>query len=191
MNRLALVFPGIGYTADKPLLYYSIRLAARLGYQTRILSYSGFPDGVFHDEEKMRMAFSSACAQAASQVSDLDFSTYDDILLIGKSIGTVVAAQLASGWSSSAPIRMVLFTPLAETFLYPLSDAIVFTGTADPWVKGHDSIHSLCTQREIPCFVTENGNHSLETGDVSADLQTLSFVMRNTERFMVGQKLFS
>ena len=30
-RRLAVVFPGIGYHADKPLLYYSRKLAAQQG----------------------------------------------------------------------------------------------------------------------------------------------------------------
>ena len=31
--KLAVIFPGIGYTADKPLLYYASRLARHYGYQ--------------------------------------------------------------------------------------------------------------------------------------------------------------
>ena len=33
MKKLAVFFPGIGYTADKPLLYYSRKLAAELDYE--------------------------------------------------------------------------------------------------------------------------------------------------------------
>ena len=37
MGKLAVIFPGIGYTADKPLLYYSRRIAANLGYEIRTM----------------------------------------------------------------------------------------------------------------------------------------------------------
>ena len=43
MKKLAVFFPGIGYTADRPLLYYSRRTAAELGYEIRSVAYSGFP----------------------------------------------------------------------------------------------------------------------------------------------------
>ena len=49
MKRLAIVFPGIGYTAEKPLLHYSRRIAERFGYETEIVPYSGFPKKVKGD----------------------------------------------------------------------------------------------------------------------------------------------
>jgi len=39
MSKLAVFFPGIGYTADKSLLHYSRRIAADHGYQIRIMDY--------------------------------------------------------------------------------------------------------------------------------------------------------
>lgn len=33
MKKLAVFFPGIGYTVDKPLMHYSRRLAAEAGFQ--------------------------------------------------------------------------------------------------------------------------------------------------------------
>ena len=42
MKKIAVFFPGIGYTADKPLLYFSRRIAAAHGYEIRIMNYTGF-----------------------------------------------------------------------------------------------------------------------------------------------------
>ena len=33
MKKLAVFFPGIGYTVDKPLMHYSRRLAANAGFE--------------------------------------------------------------------------------------------------------------------------------------------------------------
>lgn len=184
MARLAIVFPGIGYTPDKPLLYFSTRLAAQLGYQIRKVSYSGFPDGMLQDPERMRQAFLTAIEQSMEQLSDLDYASYDDILLIGKSIGTAVAAAVLQRLSDCPRARMVLYTPLAETFSFPVQDAIVFTGSADSWVKGAETIPGLCAARNVPCFVIERGNHSLETGDVFRDLEHLAFIMHQTDSFL-------
>ena len=40
-EKLAIIFPGIGYHSDKPLLYYSRKLAKERGYEEIIsLKYS-------------------------------------------------------------------------------------------------------------------------------------------------------
>ena len=89
MNKLAVIFPGIGYSADKPLLHYSRRLAEKHGYEVIILPYSGFPRKVKGDRKKMEECFHIAVRQSRKMLSDVNFPEYDDILFIGKSIGTV------------------------------------------------------------------------------------------------------
>ena len=85
-------------------------------------------------------------------------------------------------------VRFLLYTPLEETFAFPLGEAIVFTGTADPWVGAEEShIPALCRERDIPCFLTPGGNHSLETGDAQTDRLDLERVMLQTELFLRGQ----
>ena len=55
--KLAVIFPGIGYTADKPLLYYASRLAKKHGYQIHTVSYSNLPGNIKGDSIKMKQAF--------------------------------------------------------------------------------------------------------------------------------------
>ena len=45
-KRLAALFPGIGYHCDKPLLYYSAKLARAAGYAVMPVPYAGFPEKV-------------------------------------------------------------------------------------------------------------------------------------------------
>ena len=58
--KLAVLFPGIGYTCDKPLLYYAEKLALAYGYEVKRVVYGNFPSGVKGDREKMKAAFESA-----------------------------------------------------------------------------------------------------------------------------------
>ena len=116
---------------------------------------------------------------------DTDFSNYDCILLVGKSIGTIVAAEIGTCSNFPQNIHYVLYTPLEETFTFPFSDAIAFTGSADPWVM-NCSIADLCQQRGIPCHVIQNANHSLETGDVDNDIDNLKFIMKKTGKYNTG-----
>ena len=81
---------------------------------------------------------------------------------------------------------MVLFTPLEETFTFPTNQAVVFTGTNDPWVGGADSrIQSLCEKRGLRCVVIPGGNHSLETSSIETDLTSLHTIIRELEAFLV------
>lgn len=189
MSKLAVVFPGIGYTADKPLLYYSRKIAAECGYDDiRVIAYTGFPAKILGDREKMTESYRIALKQSGEMLADTDFSSYDEVLFIGKSIGTAVAAQIAA--ETLQPVRLLLYTPLEETFLFPIKEALVFTGMADPWVGQEKSrIPQLCREREIPCFVFEGANHSLECGDAEKDLRNLQEIMRETKEFIIRKNI--
>ena len=183
MKKLAVFFPGIGYTVDKPLMHYSRRLAADTGFEIRLLPYVGFPQKVNGDRDKMHESYLLALSQSREMLADVDFSAYDVILLVGKSIGTIVAAEIASHCPTPDRIHFVLYTPLEGTFAFPLGDALAFTGSNDPWVR-KGSIPALCEQRDIPCHVIPDANHSLETGDVKEDIEALEMIMTKTRKFI-------
>lgn len=188
-TKLAVFFPGIGYTIEKPLLHYSRKLTAENGYEIRTISYSGFPDSIRGDRNKMEESFRIALSQAEDALSDVDISKYDDILFFGKSIGTIVAAKIAADSKAGNHIRFVLYTPLDDTFSFPLRKAIAFTGSDDPWVgKEKSQIEKLCRERDIPCRIIAGGNHSLETGDTMRDIENIRIVMGDTESFVKGRK---
>ena len=185
MKKLAVFFPGIGYTADKPLMYFSRRIAAAHGCDILIMDYKGFPPKIMGDRGRMEQSFRIALEQAEAKLSGTDLDAYDDILFIGKSIGTAVAAKIASESSVRDRIRMILYTPLEETFSFDFGDAIAFTGDADPWVgKEKSRIFSICESRGIPCSLVPHANHSLESGDIFTDMQELYRIMKETERFV-------
>ena len=183
MKKLAVFFPGIGYTADKPLMHYSRRLAADAGFEVLVLPYAGFPQKIKGDRARMEESCKLALSQSKEMLSGTDFSEYDPILFVGKSIGTIVAAEIAAHCPFSERIHFVLYTPLEDTFSFPLGDAVTFTGDADPWVKA-DSIPELCEKKGIPCHVIPNANHSLETGNVRTDIENLEKVMKKTRKFI-------
>lgn len=185
MKNLAVIFPGIGYTADKPLLYYAGKLAKAHGYETVTVTYSAFPKKVKGDRAKMEESYRIVMNAAEKTLKDLDLSGCGDIVFIGKSIGTVAAAKFASESPWRERIRLVLYTPLEETFSYDFGEAVSFTGGADPWVgeeKGR--ISRICEERDIPCMLVTGANHSLETGDTGRDLACLCRVMQETEHFL-------
>lgn len=192
-NKLAVIFPGIGYSCDRSLLYYTAVMMKEHGYKVVPVPYTGFPKNVKGDAKKMRKCYAIAQEQAAEILRDINFDDYDDIVFIGKSIGTVVALAIAKQFDLTA--RYVLYTPLVETFdLMPLqtpdhtpvntfTQAFAFHGTADPWAKTPEIIDA-CLPRGIPLHIVENANHSLETGDLDIDLRTLEETMEQVRRFL-------
>lgn len=181
-KKLAVVFPGIGYHTDLPLLYYSRKLAARKGYTVREVHYRGFPARVGDwSEQTIHETTRLALEQANELLYHMNYEEHDELLFIGKSIGTAVAAAYAEEKDLDA--KLVLFTPIEEAFRYSLKDAIVFHGTKDQYAQTK-KIEKACEKASVPLFVTEGANHSLETGDLLGDLTTLQNVMKETSRFL-------
>lgn len=184
-KKLAVIFPGIGYTADKPLLHYSRRIASDHGFEILIMNYKGFPSKVKGDRSRMEESFYIALNQTEEMLSGIDLMAYDDILFIGKSIGTIVAAKIASESPAKDRIRLILYTPLEDTFAFDFGDAVAFTGDDDPWVgKEKSRIPGICEEKKIPCTLIPYANHSLESKDVFADMKELYRIMKETERFI-------
>lgn len=178
--KLAVFFPGIGYHCDKPLLYYSKKIAAQYGFAIAEVPYSGFQKNIKGSEEKMHEAFESALMQAERMLEHVTFEEYEKVLFVSKSIGTAVAGAYDGRHSVNA--YHIFYTPV-EASLEVMQNGIAFHGTADPWA-GAEKIRKGCLEKELPCFSYEAANHSLETGDVQTDLKNMQDIMRKTEAFI-------
>lgn len=182
MAKLAVVFPGIGYTCDKPLLYYAEDLAVQNGYESKRITYT-LPGEtrIRGNLEKMEEAFRILYARAEECLSDVEWKRYDEIVFISKSIGTVIAAAYATKLSG-CEIRHILYTPLEYTFDHHPQNAIGFLGTADSWCVP-EKVLSRAKEEGIPMHIYEGADHSLEIGNVLADLDTIKDVMERTKSF--------
>ena len=184
-KKIAVILPGIGYTCDRPLLYYSGKLAQGLGWEVVRVPYGGFPEKVRGDLEKMRQSADMALSQTEEMLKNVDWDQYGRILFIAKSVGTVVATAYAHARHLSC--NFILFTPVEATFAVPVERAIAFHGTADPWAET-ETLKRLCREANVPLHITENANHSLETGDVLLDIRNLQTVMEQAEAYIRGEE---
>ena len=182
MSKLAVYFPGIGYHCDKPLLYYSRKIACERGYEHyRNVDYSYKAENIRGNEKKMREAYEALSAQAETALADIDWNAYDDILFVSKSIGTVIAASYAQE-HGLGKAKHILYTPLAQTFSSSPDKAVAFIGTADPW-SNTDEIIRLAKDCHIPLTVYQDCNHSLECPDTLKNIEILMDVMQKTFRY--------
>lgn len=176
--KLAVFFPGIGYTADKPLLYYSEKLAKQYHYETVRLSYGELP-------KDMDRAFKEALNTARTALHKYSWRKYEEILFISKSIGTAVACAYAE--ECKLQCRNIYYTPLEQTFSLHPQQGIVFHGTADPWAET-EMIEENCREYHLPLHIIEGTNHSLEVqGDIELNIRNLAEIMDVTEKYIAKE----
>ena len=179
-KKTAVIFPGMGYHKDKPLLYYSSRIVQNLGYEIIHIEYLGMPPKVF-DAQTLEKAGNIAYECTKEQLKEIDFDQYEDILFIGKSIGTVVAARYVQKHNIQA--RQIWYTPVEETFSYNSKDAIAFIGESDP-ASNLNNVRKLAQDNNVPLHTYPNCNHSLEGNDVDTNIANIRDVMKKTKDYI-------
>lgn len=181
MKKLCVLFPGIGYQFDRSLLYYPAKMAEGYGYEIQRVNYSGFPSNLRGDEQRIREASVFAFEQAKYELDGIDWNSFDQILFISKSIGTIVAAMAEQYYDLK--VRHVLYTPFKDTFAFKVKDGIAFHGTADPWVEDDEGLIKSST---VPMNIIEGVNHSLEGKQVLDNIDILKDVLKKTDEYIRG-----
>ena len=194
-SKICVLFPGIGYTVDRPLIYYAGKLFKKLGYEVIQLRYEGLPKKKGNDVSKMGDTFKMVMEQTRLQLSSVfdnrASDKYDSIVFVGKSIGTIAATVYAAELVEQAGVtglerilRFVYMTPLAETFIKAVAvPSIAFHGTSDPWVQT-EIVERECERMGTTLYKYKDANHSLETGDAETDIESLGDVIRKIEQFI-------
>ncbi|MBE5919816.1 MAG: alpha/beta hydrolase [Pseudobutyrivibrio ruminis] len=183
-KKLAVIFPGIGYHTDKPLLYYSKKLAKAKDYEVVEIKYDLPEPGsvIKADEEKRMEAFDNAFEQVTEQLKDIVFADYEKIVFIGKSIGSALAARYNMTYELEAD--QIILTPIETTFAYiNPCEGFVFHGDADP-LCDTDMCIQLCDELSLTYVVIPEANHSLETGEVSTDIENLGKVISMVDKLL-------
>ena len=179
MKKIAVIFPGMGYGKDKPLLYFAAKLAKELGYEIRYTNYDEMPPMEGTDIEAKTRWTEAAYLMAAEQLTDIDWEG-KDVVFIAKSVGTIVASKYAVDHNLQ-PV-MILLTPLDETFAFLTGGRnIIFTGDKDPMID--ISLHGEELESKVEeYFRYEGANHSLECGDVDRNLEILRDIVAQIRR---------
>ena len=176
-KKLVVLFPGIGYHNDKPLMYYTKKIANKAGHEIIEVSYDLSQDvaSVKGDNEKRHLALDKAFQQVKDKLKDIKFEQYERVVFVGKSIGTTIMARYAL--ENKLDMDMIIFTPIPETFEYLGNcEGLLFHGSADP-LCDTDMCVQLCEEMSITYAIIPDANHSLETGEVETDIQNLTSIM--------------
>lgn len=176
-RKIAVFFPGIGYHCDKPLLYYSSKIAGQYGYELIKVAYTGL-------SRVIEEAYEDAWKQTEECLKEIDWKAYEDVLFVSKSIGTVAAAAYAA--KHKIHCRSICYTPLEKTFEFEQQPGMIFHGTKDPWAKTA-VILEKCRAKNLSLQIVEGVNHSLEVkDDTRQNLRVLNQVMELTEEYIAN-----
>ena len=181
LKKMAIICPGIGYHKDKPLLYYAAKIVQAEGYEVRSVEYHDMPKKIKGNAEMMEKAAKLAYEQTGEQLKEIDLSGYDDVVFIGKSIGTVALARYVSDHMIKA--RQIWYTPVEATFSYRANDVVSFIGDDDPW-SDVSKIKRMADESDIGLYSYPRCNHSLECDDVDINIANLRDVMKKTTAFL-------
>ena len=183
MGKTAIIFPGIGYHKDKPLLYYSRCLAKEAGYSVECIDFLGivWEKGDLRDPAKMNEFFVHTMQCAEKSLSGISVAADDELLFISKSIGTVVAACYAK--EKGLNVKQIYFSPIVPFGIYAQDYGMAFYGDNDP-LADYREIEGICVDKKIEAHRIEGGNHSLETGDTERDLKKLAWMMGMVKTFI-------
>lgn len=171
MKKLVVIFPGVGYGFEYPLLYYADLLYEAKGYERKYMRYQDICRNtkLTLEEKKVKVR-----EYVFEQARWIDFKEYEEVIFLSKSIGTAEAGALAE--EAGIKVTQIFLTPIETAIPYIQDGSNVIIGTADeayPVYKKH------CDEHNIKVLYIENGDHSLEVlGEPYKNIDILKQVMQ-------------
>ena len=175
MKKLVVMFPGVGYTMDFPLMYYASFLYEAKGYEQIHMKYNHilFASDLTREEKTLK-----AREYIWDKAKNIDFSACDEVVFLSKSFGTAEAGILAERLDINP--KQIFLTPLPRAFPYIKETDTVVIGTSDevyPECKTYFDEHGI-----QPLYI-EGADHSLELkGKPFESLEILRDVMKYIDR---------
>lgn len=175
MKKLIVIFPGAGYGLDSPLLYYADFLYETNGYDRIHMDYQNI---LSNRELSLENKIAMIREYVYEQVKDVDFTAYNEVVFLSKSIGSVEAGILAEKLGIN--VIQIFITPIEEAISYCKTNSYVVIGTDD---KAYQTYKEYCDANSIKALFVEGANHSLEVeGQPYQSMDILTTIMQFIER---------
>lgn len=187
-DTLAILFPGLRYTCDMPLLYYPSRLFAQRAADVLLVN-TDYTQPEYQSASQSEQAdWLTSDAQTALRTGKAQ-GNYKRLILVGKSIGTLALAHLISTPLGEGAITIWLTPLLRQQSL--VSAALLFkgpalyvAGTGDPiFASGPMQRIQDATGAEV--LIVEGADHSMEIpGDPFQSIQVMERILRGISAFL-------
>ncbi len=168
-KKLAVLFPG-GSGMLIPLLYFAGDKFEGEGYYIKFIANPA--------SKGKSVDFSIIYDNARERMLKLLAEGYNDIVLVGKSLGSVTAGKLNDELKLNA--QLILLTPVKGTFPYIRRGnriRLVAAGETDGLID-IDSLISLCRSEEVPYYIEPGVGHGMDlTGNLERNLEIIRNVV--------------
>ncbi len=184
---LAVLFPGQSYTCDMPLLYYTTEVMLAQGIDVLHLHRSEQGAEGVSGQDQIRTLIANARALV---VAGQHHQEYQQLILVGKSLGTLVMAALAASLPGVETALTIWQTPLlkqsivVDGALRYRAPALILASTSDSTYDA-DAARRLGTISGARLVLFQDANHSLEyPGNLTRSLETMQQVVKATAEFL-------
>ncbi len=187
-ERLAIMFPGYGYTCQGPLLYYTTQVLLDAGYDVLQIHYS------YDSDEKLAAMTQDAQETAVSKDVNavLDaaegLAEYKSKMFVGKSLGTTVISYLMQAGRIKQKDKLLFLTPIFDAVLPQLKktggrNAMIVVGAADPHASA-EMIRKAERESGSRMLVIDGADHRMETNNLHKDLEIMKNMMDAIDSFV-------
>jgi hypothetical protein len=184
--RICFMFSGLGYTYEKPLLYYVTMLMLKHGIDVVHIHYTYPKELMTKSTDEIADVMMKDIDLVLQDV--LSYFDYTNIVFAGKSIGTIPLIQRLMKDDAYKGATMLLLTPLLtkselfESLLESTHKGLIVIGSRDHYYN--ESIYQLKTNT-MNIEVIENADHSLDVLYSPVEsLKALQNVLNGIERLL-------
>lgn len=180
-DTLAVILPGIGYTCDRPLLDYNKRLMIQLGFDVLPISF-GFQ--IAGKKLKVHEEFKYIYEETKELINMSLKKRYKNIILVAKSLGTIVLSLLNNEIKDRNVINIYL-TPVDATMDVGISEgSLVFYGTNDPRITSK-TVSKIEKIKDVSLVKIENADHSLNVkNDILKSIDIIKYVIEKEKEYL-------
>jgi predicted alpha/beta-hydrolase family hydrolase len=187
-RRLALILPGLSYSCDMPVLFYPARLMIQRGAAV-LQVLSDYTQRAFQSASKPEQARWLAEDAQGALKAGLAAGDFQDVVLIGKSIGTLALASLVAGGLQAPSIWLTPLlrqSRLVEAALQQKGPALFIGSSSDPTFD-LAQLQRIQAAGKGEGLVVSGADHGLEIpGDIFASLDIMRQVLERIQAFLDG-----
>ncbi|PVE74546.1 alpha/beta family hydrolase [Priestia megaterium] len=184
--RICFMFSGLGYTYEKPLLYYVTMLMLKHGIDVVQIHYTYSKELMTKSTDEIADVIMKDIDLVLQDV--LSHNDYKNIMFAGKSLGTIPLIQRVMKDEVYKDAVMLLLTPLLtrselfESLLESTHKGLIAIGTRDHYYT--EEVYQLKTNK-MNIEVIENADHSLDVLYTPAEsLKALETVLNGIEKIL-------
>jgi phosphoglycolate phosphatase len=164
---ITILFTGIRGT-EIPLLYYASKYYEDKGFEKLLINC----------HMNSESDFDKTYEKAKEIIKGMDLSEYEKVILIAKSVGTVISCKIKEELNLKADL--ILFTPLEQTLPYIGKDnniILVAAGDQDKFLQS-EKLVDRCEAEKVNYYIEKGVGHRMEvTNDLSRCLEVVGNVL--------------